>query len=85
MDDAVSGQRTLCRLSANGNFCGQQGKTKCQSQNDIAQQKYTAAILGCQIRKSPNITETNSTAGSSQHETDGTGKITSLLFHVIPP
>ena len=79
----VGCQGTLTGFPANCDFRGQQSKTKGQHQNQVAQQKYTAAVLGCQIRKPPDISQAHGTAGCRQHKADRAGEIASLMlkFH----
>ena len=76
-------QRALFCFSSDGNLCGQQCKTERQREHQIHQQKNTATVLGCQIRKSPDITKSYSTSCCRQHKADGPGKASSLFFHDI--
>ena len=81
MNDFIGSDGALCGLSADGDLGGQQSKAKGQSQDNVGQQENTAAVLGCQIRKAPDIAQTDGRACRSQNKTQRTTEITAFLFH----
>ena len=72
-------QRTLSGFSSDGYICGQQRKTKGQCQNNVNQNESSSSILRCQIRKSPDISQSDSTSCCCKYESNRSGKISSFV------
>ena len=74
-------QCVLLGPAADGHVRGQQCEAEGQHQYQIDKQKKSAAVFCSQIRETPQITDTYSTAGSRQHKPDLSGKAAFFLFH----
>ena len=84
VDDTIGRQGAEAGFPADGDLCDQQSEAEGQSQDQVAQQEQSAAVLGSQIGKTPDVAQAHGAAGSRQHEAQGTGERAPLLilFHV---
>ena len=72
----------LARHAANGGLRYDHGVAKGQGQDDVDQQKNTAAIFGGQIGEPPDIAQAYRGPGSGQDKPDFSGKSAAFLFLV---
>ena len=59
----------LC-LTADGNLCSHQCEPEGQCQNNVYKDKDPAAVLSCQIRKTPQVSQPYRTSGSRKDKSD---------------
>ena len=81
MKGCVGVEGIFLSFSSDGNVRGQQDKAEGQNQDQVDQKEQTASVLGAQIRKAPDVSNTNGTSRRGQDKTDGTTKPFFFFVH----
>ena len=67
-------QGTLLCLPPDGHLRDQQCKTKGQRKNNVDDEEHASPVLGCQVGKSPDISQADGAPRRRKHKTDRTCK-----------
>ena len=74
---SIGGKGTLLGKTADGNLGCQQGKAKGECQSNVHDQEKSTAVLGCQIGKTPDVSQADSASRRGENKTDRSLKGTS--------
>ena len=79
----VGAHRAFSGHAADGGFSNDHRVAKGHGQNNVYQQKNTAAVLSGQIGEAPDVSQTDGRTRSGKNETDLAGKGAPLMLTVI--
>ena len=86
----VCAQSTCLCAAADGKFCGQTHQTEQHYENNIGNQKCSAAVLAQTVGEQPNVAHANCGANAGQHEAQTCAKaaiavhcIGMIIFHLF--
>ena len=76
----ISSYRAFFRHAADGCLRYDHGVAECQSKKNVDQQKNSAAVFCCQIRETPDISQSYRSTRSGKHEPELSGEAASLFM-----
>ena len=77
----IRADRALLRAAADGDVRCQQREAERQYQNKVDDEEQTAAVLGRQIRETPQISHTDRASGCGKDKPQLSRKVILLFFH----
>ena len=80
MHGLVGVDRVFAGLAADGDIRSQKSKSEGESQNQVDQNEQTAAVLGCKIGESPEISDADGTSCRRHDKAELPGKTVFLVF-----